>query len=152
MFLNIVEGKELAIQAWSNVAMALIALIALIVALSEYYSHKRTDKHKLFSQLNKRYQENVDIQCVVKYLREIEPSDIKPTLYQLELFLRFFEELGMYVETDSLKSEDVNKFFCYYLNRLYNTSRGKELLSPLEGEVRSLCYLNALKEKTSKYQ
>lgn len=138
---------ESVIQTWANVAMSIFALIALIVAYVEYKSHNKTDEHKLFSQLNRRYQENNDIQYVVKYLRDKEPSEQEPSLYQLELFLRFFEELGMYMSTNSLDAGNADVFFGFYLRQLYRTHRGKELLARLNGDDSQLEYLNTLKRK-----
>lgn len=138
---------ETTLQTIASVAMAVIALIALIVAYVEYKSHGKTDEHKLFSQLNRRYQENQDIQCVIKYLRDTEPTEQEPTLYQLELFLRFFEELGMYLTTNSVNAKNANTFFGYYLRQLYFTPRGKKLISKLNGDDIELEYLNILKQK-----
>lgn len=138
---------ENSIQAWTSLVMALIAFIALIIAYGEYKVHKKINEHQLFSQLNIRYQGNEDIQCVIKYLRAIEPSDIKPTVYQLEIFLRFFEELGMYMETDSIDAKTVNNFFGHYLKELYTSERGIELLSQLKDELKELGYLNTLRQK-----
>lgn len=92
--------------------MALIvAVVTVAQAWQVYSAHKKTEYHKLFSQLNRRYENNSDMQTVVRYLRDKEPDEIKPTLYQLEVFLRFFEELGLYMRTDSLKVKDVDIFF-----------------------------------------
>jgi hypothetical protein len=143
---------ENSIQAWTSLVMALIAFIALIIAYGEYKAHKKINEHQLFSQLNIRYQGNEDIQCVIKYLRTIEPSDIKPTVYQLEIFLRFFEELGMYMETDSIEAKTVKNFFGHYLERLYTLERGKELLSQLNDELNELGYLNTLRQKIAEIE
>lgn len=116
----------------------IVEILALVVAAGalwytrkEYRSHKVKEDNKLFSQLNRRYEKNHHIQKVVKYLRVKEASDIEPSLYQLELFLRFFEELGLYMETNSIDTERVNGFFGYYLKQLYETERGKNLLHKL---------------------
>ena len=137
---------ENSIQAWSSLAMAVIAFIALIVACYEYFSHKEINKHQLFSQLNIRYQESDDIQTVIRYLRIKNPSDKKPTLYQLELFLRFFEEIGMYMSTKSLPAETVDKFFGFYLKELYTSPRGNELLALLIKDE-ELPYLEIVKKQ-----
>lgn len=71
---------------------------------------------------------NEDIQEVVKYLRDQEPSDEELDLYQLELFLRFFEELGIYMKTNSLDTKRIDDFFGYYLRQLYKTKRGVALI------------------------
>lgn len=128
-----------------------IALIAVCQTKKEYDSHKMTEYHKLFSQLNRRYERNNDMQGVVKYLRNKEPYGAKPTLYQLEVFLRFFEELGLYMKTDSLKANDVDKYFGYYLRQLYTTSNGRLLLEELGEEEKELDLLQIVKAKLNIY-
>lgn len=137
------------LSAIADILMFIIAFIALIVAFCEYKSNGKTGEHKLFSQLNRRYQGSDDIQCVVRYLREIDPSEDVPSAYQVELFLRFFEELGMYLSTKSLSAKSVNNFFGFYLKRLYTTPRGHELLKVLNGEDEQLEYLNIVKKHLS---
>jgi hypothetical protein len=128
----------------------IIALIALLHTRKEYLSHKQTEYHKLLSQLNKRYVCNEDMQDVVRYLRDKEPSNKQPSLYQLEVFLRFFEELGLYMKTDSIKTEDVDRFFGFYLRQLYSSLRGKALLEQLGEEENDLELLQLVKIKLKK--
>ncbi len=88
------------------------------------------------------------MQAVVKYLRDKEPEGDYISLYQLEVFLRFFEELGLYMETNSLKTKDVDNFFGYYLRQLYTTAKGKELLQRLGAEEeKKLTLLQVVKQK-----
>ena len=101
----------------------------------------------MFSQLNRRYEKNGDIQTVIKFLREKEPEGDYITLYQLEVFLRFFEELGLYMSTDSLETQDVDEFFGFYLRQLYKSSKGKALLARLGEEEKKLELLQVVKEK-----
>lgn len=68
-------------------------------------------------------------------------------MYQLEVFLRFFEELGLYMETNSLKTADVDIFFGFYLRQLYTTAKGKELLQRLGEEEKKLDLLQIVKQK-----
>lgn len=125
----------------------IIAILTIWQAWKAYYSHKLTEYHKLFSQLNERYENNGDMQDVVKYLREKEPSNKQPSLYQLEVFLRFFEELGLYMKTDSIKADDVNRFFGFYLRQLYTSPRGKTLIKQLGEEENDLELLQLVKTK-----
>ena len=125
----------------------LVACVAFGLAYKEYHSQKQTDYHKLFSQLNRRYEKNESMQAVVKYLRDKEPEGEQISLYQLEVFLRFFEELGLYMETNSLETDDVDKFFGYYLRQLYTTAKGKELLQRLGAEEKDLTLLQVIKKK-----
>ena len=71
---------------------------------------------------------------VVKYLRKKDPSNDKPNAYQVELFLRFFEELGLYLNTKSIKKKDVKEFFGFYFNQYETTERGKLLKVKIDNE------------------
>lgn len=129
---------------------ATVAVVALWQAWKAYSAHNTTEYHKLFSQLNKRYERNGDMQAVVKFLRDKDPSDEQPSMYKLEVFLRFFEELGLYMKTDSMKAKDVDKFFGFYLRQLYTSSRGKALLEQLGEEEKDLDLLQLVKSELNK--
>ena len=129
-----------------NLLILLVALAAFILSLKELRSYKQKENNKLLSQLNKRYLNNTDMQAVVKYLRDIAPEGEEPSAYQVELCLRFFEELYVYLRHDGLKTSDVKEFFNYYLDRLYHSERGKELLLKINNEDKKLKYLNGYKE------
>lgn len=135
------------IRLMLELVTVIVTIIALLQAWKAYSAHNTTEYHKLFSQLNKRYERNENMQAVVKYLRDREPIGEKPSLYQLEVFLRFFEELGLYMRTDSLKSEDVDEFFGYYLRQLYTTSRGQALLEQWGDEEKKLDLLQLVKSE-----
>lgn len=130
-----------------EVLTCLVACIAFCLAWKEYMSRKRTEYHKLFSQLNRRYEKNESMQAVVKYLRDKEPEGDYISLYQLEVFLRFFEELGLYMETNSLNAADVDTFFGYYLRQLYKTPKGQKLIQGLGSEEQELKLLQVVKQK-----
>ena len=130
-----------------DLLILIVALAAFVLSLFELHSYKQKETNKLLSQLNKRYLESNDLQTVVKYLREIDPDDIEPSAYQVELFLRFFEELNVYLRHGNLKPDDVKIFFNFYFDRLYHTERGQKLLNKIYHEDRTLKYLDGYKEK-----
>ena len=130
-----------------NLLILIVALAAFILSIRELRSYKQKENNKLLSQLNNRYLENKNMQAVVKYLRDIKPEGDEPSAYQVELFLRFFEELYVYLRHDGLEPDDVRKFFNYYLERLYHSERGKKLLEKIDHEDEKLDYLNGYKEK-----
>jgi hypothetical protein len=130
-----------------DLLILLVALAAFILSLFELHSYKQKETNKLLSQLNKRYLESDDLQTVVKYLRETNPDDTEPSEYQVELFLRFFEELNVYLRHGNLNPDDVKTFFNFYFDRLYHSERGKELLGKINNEDKSLDYLNGYKDK-----
>lgn len=129
-----------------NLMILIVALSAFLLSIHELRSYKRKENNKLLSQLNKRYLGNPNMQAVVKYLRDIDPEDDEPSAYQVEMFLRFFEELYVYLRHDGLKKEDVIEFFNYYLEKLYDSERGKKLLDKIEHQDEELNYLIGYKE------
>ena len=147
MTLSIICANANAISAVANSVMAVMAIAAGVVSWREHKRHKTQKNDKLLSQLNRRYIGNNDIQTVVKYLRKIDASDEVPNAYQTELFLRFFEELGVYLRNDSLPVEDVKNFFNFYLKQMYATERGKSLLKHINNEELRWNYLNDYKKK-----
>ena len=130
-----------------NLLILIVALAAFILSIRELWSYKQKENNKLLSQLNNRYLENKDMQAVVKYLRDIDPTNEEPSAYQVELFLRFFEELNVYLRHGNLKPDDVITFFNFYFDRLYHTERGKNLLKKINHEDEKLDYLNGYKDK-----
>lgn len=125
----------------------LIAVITILLSYIQLRLYKRKENDKLLSQLNERYLENKDMQAVVKYLRDIDPTDEEPSAYQVELLLRFFEELYVYMRHDGLEPDDVITFFNFYFDRLYHTERGQKLLAKINHEDGNLDYLNGYKDK-----
>ena len=103
-------------------------VVTIIVSWYEYHLHKDRERSKVFSKLNKRYLENKDVQAVVKYLSQTGPVQEAPDDYQIELFLRFFEELGVYLKSKSLEPQPVEQLFGYYLYEIFTSDKGKTLL------------------------
>lgn len=124
----------------------IVALSAFILSIVELRNYKQKESNNLMSQLNERYLTNNDMQTVVRYLREIDPTNEEPSAYQVELFLRFFEELNVYLRHGNLNPDDVREFFNYYLERLYHSERGQKLLDKIKHQDRNLNYLNGYKK------
>ncbi|MCQ2128521.1 MAG: hypothetical protein MJZ08_03720 [Bacteroidaceae bacterium] len=116
------------ISAISSLILTLITISTLFVALREYNMHVEQNKNKIFSSLDKEYLESEAIQNVVKYLQIINPSNDVPTEYQVDLFLRFFEEIGLYLDDKVLDTEKANHFFGYYLKQIFMQEKGRKLL------------------------
>lgn len=135
-----------------NLGLLIVAVIAVAVSIYEIQVHKRKEDRKLFSNLNERYINNKNIQAVVKSLRDFDPEDTNPSSYQVELFLRFFEELGLYLKTNSINAKDVYVFFDHYYERFENSPYGKELAEKIHQNHNSWEYLNVYRETMKKYR
>lgn len=109
----------------ANFITAITALCALIVALLEYYGRKDVKQAQILSEYNKRYSEDPNIVKVVKYLNYIDdggtinnPIPIQPSNYEVEMFMRFFEELEIQIESGRIEKHMVNDLFSYYAKKL----------------------------------
>lgn len=129
-----------------------VAVVAVMISIVEIRIHKRKEDRKLFSQINDRYVNNKDVQTVVRYLRDFDSDDTIPSSYQVELFLRFFEELGLYLQTKSIKAKDVYCFFYYYFDKFENTPKGKELSEKIKQNHKLWKYLNVYRDKMKRYE
>ncbi len=106
------------------------ALFAIIVAFFEYKQLKGRRKSELFSELNKRYlADEKNIQPVIRYLSHLHPNAPIPEGYQIELFLRFFEEIDVYLKEEALDEETTYHLFAYYCLEIFKP----EFISLLEG-------------------
>ena len=137
---------KITIENLIDLGILIVAIAAFVISVKEWFSHKTKEDNKLLSQLNKRYLDSQDIQTVVKYLRVTEPSNTLPNAYQIDLFLRFFEELGVYLENNSIEKDDVRNFFNFYLEQFYATDRGKFLQERCEYDEKDLPYLKTYKK------
>ncbi len=109
----------------ASVITAIVTLFAFIVAWMEYHSRLDSMKAQVFSEYNKRYSEDPNIVKVVKYLNYIDldgtihnPHQEKPSNYEVEMFMRFFEELELQIRYGRLNEKDVLDLFVYYANKI----------------------------------
>ena len=109
------------LEEYSVFITAIVAVFAFIVAWGEYKSRIVSMKAKVFSEYNKRYSEDPNIVKVVKYLNYIDvngttnnPHREKPSNYEVEMFMRFFEELELQISNNRLNEQDVLDLFVYY--------------------------------------
>lgn len=136
-----IETCNITLENLIDLGILIVAIAAFVISMKELYSHKTKEDNRLLSELNNRYINNQDIQTEVRYLRETDPSNALPSAYQIDLFLRFFEELGVYLENKSIKKDDVGNFFNFYLRQFYTTDRGKFLQERCEYDEKKLPYL-----------
>lgn len=105
-----------------EVLQLVLAIMGLAIAYFEYCKHTNQNKYAVMSEYNKRYNDDKNIEAVVKYLiwflegnssgKEQVP-DI-PTVYQKEMFMRFYEELQLQVENNRIGKGKIEDFFAYY--------------------------------------
>lgn len=113
---------------YAEILTALIASFAFVITLLEYLSSKDAKQAQVLSEYNKRFTEDPNIINVVKYLNYIdEKGDInnpfrsRPSNYEVEMFMRFFEEIELQIRHGRMDSNDVNNLFVYYAYMLGKT-------------------------------
>ena len=122
----------------AEVIKILIAFFALVISgITVYVTWKQFCLYK-------------DVQLVVKYLSKTGPTTEVPTDYQTELFLRFFEEVGVYLQSRSIKPKPVEQLFGYYLKEIFTSAKGKELLKACKYKDSDWEYLVDFKNSMSK--
>ncbi|MBQ9286973.1 MAG: hypothetical protein IJ212_00910 [Bacteroidaceae bacterium] len=130
-----------------------VAFLAVIISWHQYKLYKARERSKVFTSLNVRYLESEDVQAVVKYLSKTgRPATEIPDDYRTELFLRFFEEVGVYLESESLEPKPVEQLFGYYLYEIFTSEKGKELLKACDYHDSQWEYLVKFKNYMSKVE
>lgn len=135
---------------YADYITAATAVFAVIFSWCQYSLYKKRERSKIFSLLNERYLANKDVQLVVKYLSKTGPTTEVPTDYQTELFLRFFEEVGVYLQSRSIKPKPVEQLFGYYLKEIFTSDKGKDLLKACDYKDSEWNYLVDFKNIMSK--
>lgn len=139
------------ITAIATLFMALIAGLALVVSIKEYREYRRREKTECLSKYNERYTTDPYVKNVVTYLINSSNNnhpDIPP-LHEREMFLRFFEELMIAIETNVLDRRIVKNMFSYYAEDYASRS---DLMKEHEPEdwTRFICFVEIMKN-TPKY-
>ncbi len=134
---------------WAEYITAITAIVAVCITWKQYSLHKDRERSKVFSKLNEQYLKDENVQYVVKYLSKTGPEIKEPDDYQTELFLRFFEELSVYLKSNSIEPEIVEKLFGYYLFEIFTSAKGHKLLKACNYEVSEWKYLEEFKEMMS---
>ena len=106
---------------WGNAAEIMtcfLACIAFVLSLIEYRNHKKRERINILTQLSMRYTSDTNICSVVKYLEALEDKKDNPAIpeiHQIEMFMRFFEEVSCLVKAKSLKENIVYYMFGHYV-------------------------------------
>lgn len=99
-----------------------LGVFGFVIALCQYRKYVEQNKHAVMAEYNQRYNDDKNIEAVVKYLirflenkeTENEKDSKALTIYQKEMFMRFFEELQLQVENNRIGEGKIEDFFAYY--------------------------------------
>ncbi len=107
---------------WGSIAdfgTAFFALCAFGFSLYEFCKYKKRERVGILTQMNIRYTTDSDINAVVRYLEALEDKKENalalPNIHQLEMFMRFSEELCCLVRSNALKVNIVYYMFGHYV-------------------------------------
>ena len=100
----------------ASLLTASIATAAFIYTKKEYRLHIEREQSLTLSKFNERYCTDKNIEAVVEYLigKREGATLAMPTTYQLELFLRFYEELEYALSKKMLDENLIFEMFAYY--------------------------------------
>ncbi len=98
----------------------IVAIISLAVSFGQFKLHRKQMKTELLSKYCARYCIDKDIQSVVKFLEQQEGLVLhkqvdKPDDHEVEMFMRYFEELELLTRSKSIDEKVVSYMFFYYL-------------------------------------
>jgi len=94
----------------------ILASITVLATIHEYHAHRKRIKAEVLGEYNKRYSENEHINIVVYFL-VCHLAKLKapaPSVHNVEMFLRFFEEIDLQIDKNRLDADNVEELFSYY--------------------------------------
>ncbi len=100
----------------SDVIMAFLAFVTFVSTCFGYYYHRKRDRAEVLSQYNERYSRDEHISKVVPFLiADIMGTKATiPSVHDVEMFMRFFEEMELQIEKHRLDADSVYELFSYY--------------------------------------
>lgn len=117
-------------EAWNAIATTIACVVAIAAALIAWYQYNSASEHqrestrsKILADYNWHYMQNRSIELVVKALIDKDFEKHKVHVYDIELFLRFFEELYLLIHSKNrMKPEIAKSMFSYYAILAWDTN------------------------------
>lgn len=131
------------LTAITNAGILLTSIYALYYAIREYEKRLEEEKTRILCEYNQRYASDPNIASVINWILEISTfeddnrirkidvnkASKHPSVYEKELFMRFFEELQMQIEKGTIEKYIVKEMFGFYAVKF---SLHKELRSDIK--------------------
>lgn len=94
-----------------------IAFIALVFTIVEYIKYKKRFRVEILCKFNERYQKDNEIKCVTEFLEKLEDgkSDKIPDVHELEMYMRFYEELYFLIKSGAMRMGVAYYMFGHYV-------------------------------------
>ena len=101
----------------TDIIMAIFAAITLICTFTEYRYHRKREKANVLGQYNERYSKDEHVNKVVDYIIRYMDNNVVnqlPSVHDVEMFLRFFEEMEIQIKENRMDENHVHTLFSYY--------------------------------------
>lgn len=116
------------LTAIANCGVFLATCFTALYAVVEYQNHKKEHRIKLLGEYNQRYSTDRNIQKVITWMLKVAIVDnkgdivgadpnkyfYKPDINTKEMFMRFFEELYLHVNNNSIDKRQACQLFSFY--------------------------------------
>lgn len=111
-------------KQWSIFLSVLTIVAPIIWGAYEFREHVEQQRIQYFIDFGRKYTEDKDIAIVIEYLEyldhlkrfpkaNIKPVD-KPSSHQVEMYMRFFEELELMIRSEAVSESGAIYLFGYY--------------------------------------
>lgn len=109
------------LSCFANCVTAFVTIVALVFTYKEYLNHIKRERANVLSRFNERYSDDASIKRVVSHINAIayninisSETQKTPDVYDIEMFMRFFEELEYSIQSDNLDKRMVRDLFGFY--------------------------------------
>lgn len=141
LIISIIDSlKGVSITKFSEIANPIVTLATgLISVVATEVSRSKERSALVFKNMNKVFVQDKNIQAVIRYLNQKETDE--PKVNELELFLRFFEELDVYMREGDSNKHIINDLFYYYCRELIHSEECRHLRDKMEFDLNDWKYL-----------
>lgn len=134
---NVLSINWNAIAAIANSASAVIAVLTVVFAWYKFEKEKKNNKEatrsRILAEYNWHYMQNISMRKVIKALLDDDFSKVH--VYDMEMFLRFYEELYLLIHSENRMKMEVAKYmFSYYATEAWGKEEFWQRMSEMSGE------------------
>ena len=110
------------LKIYNEAISIIMAMVTLCFSCYQYMKHKKRNRVEILCKFNERYQTEESIVNVTKFLEEIEDNELDqsnkktlPSIHELEMYMRFYEELYFLIQAGSIKKKMAYYMFGHYV-------------------------------------
>lgn len=153
------------LEAFSVMGAFIVSGIALLYAIQEFEHHKRNDRTTLLCQYLHRYATDENIKNVIDYINNTALLDADgniigvnydtlsnyptpPTQREKEMFMHFYEEVQMLINSKMINGEDAIDLLGYYCGVFHKIKEYHQDITDYEDEKYWKKYLKFAKDSS----